>query len=60
MIAKLNENDKITTDIRATMDSLKDASDNAKEITKFVQKFVTSFFYVLLPSDRITYERDIL
>ena len=30
MIAKLNENDKITTDIRATMDSLKDASDNAK------------------------------
>ncbi len=40
MIAKLNENDKITTDIRATMDSLKDASNNAKEITKEVKEII--------------------
>ena len=40
MIAKLNENDKITTDVRATMDSLKEASDNAKEITKEVKEII--------------------
>lgn len=40
MIAKLNENDKMTNDIRATMDSLKDASENAKEITKEVKEII--------------------
>ena len=40
MISKLNENDKLTADVRATMDSLKDASENAKEITKEVKEII--------------------
>ncbi len=40
IIAKLNKDDKITNDVRATMDSLKEASDNAKEITKEVKEII--------------------
>ena len=40
MIAKLSENDKLTTDVRKTVESLKDASDNVKDITKEVKEIV--------------------
>ena len=40
IIAKLNENDKLTMDVRETMSSLKDASENAKEITKEVKELI--------------------
>ena len=40
MIAKLNSNDKMTDDLRNTIESLRDASDNAKEITREVKEIV--------------------
>ena len=40
MIAKLNKNDKMTDDLRSTIESLRDASDNAKEITREVKEIV--------------------
>lgn len=40
MIAKLNENDKLTTDVRETVNSLKEASNNAKEITQEVKEII--------------------
>ncbi len=40
MIAKLNKNDKMTDDLRDTIESLRDASDNAKEITREVREIV--------------------
>ncbi len=40
MIAKLNKNDKMTDDLRNTIESLRDASDNAKEITREVKEIV--------------------
>ncbi|MDD3145954.1 MAG: MlaD family protein [Candidatus Riflebacteria bacterium] len=40
MIAKLNKNDKMTDDLRTTIESLRDASDNAKEITREVKEIV--------------------
>lgn len=40
MVAELNKNNKITDDLRSTIESLRDASDNAKEITKEVREIV--------------------
>ena len=40
MIAKLNKNDSMTDDLRSTIESLRDASDNAKEITREVKEIV--------------------
>lgn len=40
MIAKLNQNDKMTNDMRNTIESLRDASDNAREITREVKEIV--------------------
>ncbi len=40
MIEQLNKNNKMTDDLRATIESLRDASDNAKLITKEVKEIV--------------------
>jgi methyl-accepting chemotaxis protein len=40
MIEELNRNNKMTDDLRATIESLRGASDNAKEITKEVKEIV--------------------
>jgi len=40
MVAELNRNNKMTDDLRATIESIKDASDNAKEITREVREIV--------------------
>lgn len=40
MIAKLNEGDKLTTDVKDTINSLKATSENAKEITREVKEIV--------------------
>lgn len=41
MIAELNRNNKMTDDLKATIESLRGASDNAKEITREVKEIVT-------------------
>lgn len=40
MVAELNKNNKITDDLRTTIESLRDASDNAREITREVKEIV--------------------
>lgn len=40
MIEELNKNNKMTDDLRATIESLRSASDNAKEITREVKEIV--------------------
>ena len=40
MIAKLNKNGQMTDDLRKTIESLRDASDNAREITREVKEIV--------------------
>lgn len=40
MIEELNRNNKMTDDLRTMVESLRDASDNAKEITKEVKEIV--------------------
>jgi phospholipid/cholesterol/gamma-HCH transport system substrate-binding protein len=41
MVAELNKNNKMTDDLRSTIESLRDASDNAREITREVKEIVT-------------------
>jgi phospholipid/cholesterol/gamma-HCH transport system substrate-binding protein len=40
MIAELNKNNQMTDDLKATIEALRNASDNAKEITKEVKEIV--------------------
>ncbi|MDD2997529.1 MAG: MlaD family protein [Candidatus Riflebacteria bacterium] len=40
MVAQLNKNNKMTDDLRSTIESLRDASDNAKQITREVKEIV--------------------
>jgi phospholipid/cholesterol/gamma-HCH transport system substrate-binding protein len=40
MIAELNRNNKMTDDLRATIESLRGASDNARQITREVKEIV--------------------
>ncbi|HOY67995.1 MAG TPA: MlaD family protein [Candidatus Ozemobacteraceae bacterium] len=40
MIAELNKDKKLTEDVKSTVDSLRKASDNAKEITREVKEIV--------------------